>query len=50
VSRTEQIGITLAVWFALLLYCRWWLDRFRFGPFEWVWRSLTYWRLQPLRR
>jgi uncharacterized protein len=27
-----------------------WLGRFRFGPLEWVWRTLTYARLQPLRR
>jgi uncharacterized protein len=30
--------------------CAWWLDRFRFGPLEWVWRSLTWWRLQPFRQ
>jgi len=34
----------------LLLFCTWWLDRFRFGPAEWLWRSLTYLKLQPLRR
>lgn len=28
----------------------WWLARFRFGPVEWVWRSLTYGRSQPMRR
>ncbi len=33
-----------------LLLAPWWLDRFRFGPFEWLWRSLTYWRRQPLLR
>jgi uncharacterized protein len=27
----------------------WWLARFRFGPMEWVWRSLTYGRRQPFR-
>ena len=26
-----------------------WLSYFRFGPLEWVWRSLTYWKLQPMR-
>ena len=26
-----------------------WLRNFRFGPVEWLWRSLTYWRWQPLR-
>jgi len=27
-----------------------WLRHFRFGPFEWAWRSLTYGQLQPMRR
>ena len=31
------------------LFCRWWLSRYNFGPMEWLWRSLTYWRLQPMR-
>ncbi|ANY20176.1 hypothetical protein A6F68_01663 [Tsuneonella dongtanensis] len=26
-----------------------WLKNFRFGPLEWVWRSLTYWKPQPMR-
>jgi uncharacterized protein len=36
---------------ALMLVCSpWWLARFRYGPLEWLWRCLTYWRLFPLRR
>ncbi|MBC7892376.1 MAG: DUF418 domain-containing protein, partial [Sphingobacteriaceae bacterium] len=27
-----------------------WLQYFRFGPLEWVWRSLTYWKRQPMKR
>ncbi|MCK5168736.1 MAG: DUF418 domain-containing protein, partial [Bacteroidales bacterium] len=23
---------------------------FKFGPFEWLWRSLTYWKIQPWKR
>jgi uncharacterized protein len=26
-----------------------WLSHFRFGPAEWLWRSLTYWKRQPMR-
>jgi uncharacterized protein len=33
-----------------LLFCTWWLNRFRFGPAEWLWRSLTYLKPQPLHR
>lgn len=29
--------------------CQWWSRRFRFGPVEWLWRSLTYMKRQPLR-
>ena len=32
------------------LYSGAWLKRFRFGPLEWLWRTLTYARTQPLRR
>jgi uncharacterized protein len=28
---------------------RWWVKRFQFGPVEWLWRSLIYGRLQPMR-
>jgi len=34
----------------LLIFCTWWLGRFRFGPAESLWRSLTYLKFQPLRR
>lgn len=35
---------------AQILASRWWLARFRFGPAEWAWRSLTYGQRQPMRR
>jgi len=50
VERTGQISIVAAVWLFLLVLCPIWMRHFRFGPFEWAWRSLTYWKLQPLRR
>jgi uncharacterized protein len=33
-----------------ILLCSLWLRRYRFGPLEWLWRSLTYMKLQPMRR
>jgi uncharacterized protein len=39
-----------AVWIALLIISPLWLGYFRFGPAEWFWRSLTYWKRQPMRR
>jgi len=31
------------------VFSHWWLSRFRFGPAEWLWRSLTYGQAQPMR-
>jgi uncharacterized protein len=42
--------VSLAIFVLQIFYSRWWLARFRFGPIEWLWRSLTYGRAQPLRR
>jgi len=39
-----------AMFIAMALLSRAWLARFRYGPAEWLWRSVTYARLQPLRR
>lgn len=41
---------SLAILALQVLASRWWLDRFRFGPLEWLWRSLTYGQPQPMRR
>lgn len=48
---TPGLGLVLAlsVWLIQVPASVWWLKRFRFGPAEWVWRSLTYGRLQPMR-
>ena len=50
VERSGQILIVFAIWAATLIWSPWWLARFRFGPFEWLWRTLTYMKLQPMRR
>jgi uncharacterized protein len=50
INRTGLAGIVLAIWVAQLLISPVWLAHFRFGPAEWLWRSLTYWKPQPMRR
>ncbi len=49
-NRTAIIGFVAVVWILQLWWSEAWLSRFRYGPFEWVWRVLTYRRMQPLRR
>ena len=46
--RVEQIITVLAASLLQLIFSCLWLRYFRFGPFEWLWRSLTYWQRQPL--
>lgn len=50
VEREDQLKIVLLVWAAQLIISPLWLSVFRFGPLEWVWRSLTYWKFQPMRK
>ncbi len=49
VNRFYLMGFVLAVWCLQLYLSPIWLRHFRFGPAEWLWRSLTYWRRQPMR-
>jgi len=34
----------------MLAWSKPWLERFRYGPLEWLWRCLTYGKLFPLKR
>ncbi|MBZ4333591.1 DUF418 domain-containing protein [Corallococcus sp. AS-1-12] len=46
---SQCVAIALGVFGGQVLLSHAWLKHFRFGPAEWLWRSLTYGRLQPLR-
>ena len=50
VERLGQIAIVLTVWAFQLIVSVVWIGRFRFGPAEWLWRSVTYMKLQPMHR
>lgn len=50
VDRVGQLIIVLAVWGVQLIWSPLWLARYRYGPMEWAWRSLTYGRQLPLSR
>ncbi len=49
VARFPLMGFVAAIWVLQLFASPIWLRHFRFGPAEWLWRSLTYWRRQPMR-
>jgi uncharacterized protein len=50
VNRTGLAGIVVVIWIIQMMASKIWLERFLFGPAEWLWRSLTYWRFQPMVR
>ena len=50
IERWQQLLMVIAMWMLQLWLAPVWLKRFRFGPLEWVWRTLTYWKLQPFRQ
>ena len=43
--RHQLYLVVLGEWAAAIAFSLWWMRRFRFGPLEWLWRSLTYGRL-----
>jgi uncharacterized protein len=50
ISRAPQMLIVLAIIVSQLFFSQWWLNRYRFGPMEWLWRSLTYKEIQVMKR
>ncbi|MCP3140723.1 DUF418 domain-containing protein [Pyxidicoccus xibeiensis] len=46
---SRVVAMALGIFAVQVVLSHWWLARFRFGPAEWLWRSLTYGRVQPMR-
>ena len=46
-QRFEIYYVVGATWLLQIIWSHIWLRYFRFGPLEWAWRSLTYWKRQP---
>jgi len=49
-GAAAAVGAAIAFYMLQILLARAWMTRFRLGPVEWLWRSLTYFKLQPIRR
>ncbi|MBL0924148.1 MAG: DUF418 domain-containing protein [Sphingomonadaceae bacterium] len=50
VGRAELWIFVIGMWAVMLLWSKPWLTRFRYGPLEWLWRSLARGSIQPIRR
>ena len=49
-SRWQTYLVVPFVWGIILLWSKPWLDRYRYGPLEWLWRSLARGQIQPALR
>jgi len=49
IGATVCFVLTLVLFGLQIAFSNWWFRYFRFGPAEWVWRSLTYGQMQPMR-
>jgi uncharacterized protein len=47
---TSALAIGVAVYIAQVLFSAWWLGHYRYGPIEWLWRTLMYGEAQPMRQ
>lgn len=50
VGAAAGLGLTILIYLLQIPFSHWWLSRFSYGPAEWLWRSLTYLKPQPMRR
>ena len=49
-SRFELWLVVISMWLVMLAWSKPWLERFQYGPLEWLWRSLARWQVQPMRK
>ncbi|WP_259367062.1 MULTISPECIES: DUF418 domain-containing protein [unclassified Colwellia] len=49
ISRAPQMLLVFAIVVFQLLFSRWWLNHYAFGPLEWLWRCLSYKKIQTMR-
>jgi uncharacterized protein len=50
VGRAAGLALAGLIYVVQVGISVWWLRRFQFGPMEWLWRTLTYGKSQPMRR
>ena len=50
IGRAQLWLVVVAIWVLMLAWSKPWLDHFQYGPFEWLWRSLARWEIQPMRK
>jgi uncharacterized protein len=50
VGMAAGIGLSILIYLLQIPISHWWMKRFKYGPAEWLWRSLTYGKRQEIKR
>ncbi len=50
VNYWQGILLSIAIYIVQVVWSHYWLKYYKFGPFEWLWRTLTYAKRQPMKR
>lgn len=48
-QRAYQVLFVALIVVLQILFSHWWLSKFRYGPMEWVWRAITYWKIPAFK-
>lgn len=48
-QRAHQVLFVAVIVALQILFSHWWLSKFRYGPMEWVWRAITYWKIPAFK-
>jgi len=49
-APTVTFLLVFVIFGVQMVISKWWMSQYRFGMMEWLWRSLTYWQIQPMIR
>lgn len=49
-GKAAGLVLAVAIYAVQVIVSVWWMARFQFGPAEWLWRTLTYMKRQPMRQ
>jgi uncharacterized protein len=50
IGNTVSFTIGIIIFIAQVYFSKWWMKNYYYGPFEWLWRSLTYFKVQPFKK
>lgn len=50
IGAAIAFAVAISLFIIQIQFSKFWLARFQYGLFEWLWRSLTYMKVQPLRK